>query len=133
MRAELVDELEDFLRQGDLWDEGQVGGLVARLEQESELTGDPIPARLAAPYRSLLLRLRMGPVPRRLAFEVEGILIPRTWKVMEAARDGLPDAELRTRIQVLNRRLARRFAEEASAQAEAASSGEAGSAREGRS
>jgi hypothetical protein len=31
---------------------------------------------------------------------------------MEAARDGLPDAELRTRIEVFNRRLSRTFAQE---------------------
>ena len=31
---------------------------------------------------------------------------------MEAARDELPDTEIRTRIEVMNRRLARVFAEE---------------------
>ena len=46
------------------------------------------------------------------AADVEAIIYPRLWKVMEAARDGLPDAEMRTRIEVMNRRLARVFAEE---------------------
>ena len=31
---------------------------------------------------------------------------------MEAVRDGMPDGELRTRIEVMKRRLARLFAEE---------------------
>ena len=62
--------------------------------------------------RALLVRMSMGDVPPRMANDVEGILYPRIWKVMEAARDGLPDGELRTRIEVLNRRLSRRLVEE---------------------
>jgi hypothetical protein len=51
----------------------------------------------------------MGPIPNRLQRDVEAVLYPRLWKVMEAARDDLPTGEQRTRIQVLNRRLARLF------------------------
>ena len=58
------------------------------------------------------MRLRIGTVDQRMANDVEGIVYPRLWKVMEAVRDGMPDGELRTRIEVLSRRLARRFAEE---------------------
>ncbi|HEX2039990.1 MAG TPA: hypothetical protein VHF47_09710 [Acidimicrobiales bacterium] len=112
MRAPLVDELEEFVRRGGLWDRGELDGLVTRLERESDETGDPIPRLLAHPLRALLVRLGMGEVPRRMANDVEGILYPRIWKVMEAARDGLPDGELRTRIEVLNRRLSRRLVEE---------------------
>jgi hypothetical protein len=112
MRAALVDELEEFVRRGGLWDRSELDGLVTRLERESEETGDPIPRLLAHPLRALLVRLGMGDVPRRMANDVEGILYPRIWKVMEAARDGLPDGELRTRIEVLNRRLSRRLVEE---------------------
>jgi len=112
MRSVLVDELEEFVRRGGLWDRSELDGLVNRLEQESEDTGDPIPRLLAHPLRALLVRLGMGEVPRRMANDVEGILYPRIWKVMEAARDGLPDGELRTRIEVLNRRLSRRLVEE---------------------
>ena len=112
MRAALVDELEEFVRRGGLWDRAELDGLVTRLEQEADDTGDPIPRLLAHPLRALLVRLGMGEVPRRMANDVEGILYPRIWKVMEAARDGLPDGELRTRIEVLNRRLSRRLVEE---------------------
>jgi len=112
MRAELVDEIEDFVRRGKLWQSDDLNELIARLESESDSTGDPIPRQLSAPLRALLLRMRIGAVPNRLASDVEGIVYPRLWKVMEAARDGLPDAELRTRIEVFNRRLSRTFAQE---------------------
>lgn len=109
MRAALVDELEEFIRRGALWDSGELEALIERLEGEAD---DPIPPLLAHPLRALLVRMSMGEVPTRMANDVEGILYPRIWKVMEAARDGLPDGELRTRIEVLNRRLSRRLVEE---------------------
>jgi len=109
MRAALVDELEEFIRRGALWERDELEALIERLEREPD---DPIPTLLAHPLRALCLRLSMGEVPTRMANDVEGILYPRIWKVMEAARDGLPDGELRTRIEVLNRRLSRRLVEE---------------------
>jgi hypothetical protein len=112
MRMALVDDLEDFIRRGSLWDASALQGLVTRLDRESETGSDPIPGLLSRPLRSLLVRMEMGQVPARMANDVEGIVYPRLWKVMEAVRDGLPDGELRTRIEVLNRRLARRFADE---------------------
>ena len=112
MRTDLVDELEDFIRRGGLWDPADLDSLVTRLEAEADDTDDTIPRLLAHPLRALLVRLSMGDVPHRMANDVEGIVYPRIWKVMEAARDGLPDGELRTRIEVLNRRLSRRLVEE---------------------
>jgi hypothetical protein len=112
MRSEVVDELEEFVRRGGVWDADELDSLIRRLELEAESHSDPIPHLLAQPLRALLVRLSMGEVPARMANDVEGILYPRIWKVMEAARDGLPDGELRTRIEVLNRRLSRRLVEE---------------------
>lgn len=112
VRADLVDELEEFVRAGSLWDPRALERIVERLEEESRATDDPVPEMLAHPLRAVLLRLGMGNVPHRLANDLEGIVYPRVWKVMEAARDGLPDGELRTRIEVLNRRLSRRLVEE---------------------
>lgn len=112
MRTALVDELEDFIRRGGLWDPADLDSLITRLEAEADDTDDSIPRLLAHPLRALLVRLSMGDVPHRMANDVEGIVYPRIWKVMEAARDGLPDGELRTRIEVLNRRLSRRLVEE---------------------
>jgi hypothetical protein len=112
MQLELADELEEFVRRGSLWDPDELGAIVSRLEHASDASDDPIPRLLSRPFASLLVRLRMGDMAPRFADDVEGIVYPRLWKVMEAVRDGMPDGELRTRIEVLNRRLARRFAEE---------------------
>jgi len=112
VRLEVVDQLEEFIRKGAVWAPDELRAMVERLEDESRATADPIPQLLSRPLASLLTRLRMGDIPQRMANDVEGIVYPRLWKVMEAVRDGLPDGELRTRIEVLNRRLARRFAEE---------------------
>lgn len=112
MRPGLVDELEEFVRAGSLWDPPALERIVERLEEESRATDDPVPQMLAHPLRAILLRLGMGEVSQRMTNDLEGIVYPRIWKVMEAARDGLPDGELRTRIEVLNRRLSRRLVEE---------------------
>jgi hypothetical protein len=108
----LVDELEEFVRRGALWDRPQLTELIARLEADTEGTGDPIPAMLGQTLRSVLLRMQLGPVPRRIACDVDGIVYPRVWKIMEAIRDGMPEGERRVRIEVFNRRLARCFAQE---------------------
>ena len=115
VRPALVDELEDFIRDGSLWEPAALGEVIERLEAESRATDDPVPQMLAHALRAILLRMGMGEVPLRLEKDLEGIVYPRIWKVMEAARDGLPDAELRTRIEVLNRRLSRRLVEESRA------------------
>jgi hypothetical protein len=112
VQMELADELEEFVRRGSLWDPEELGAMVTRLETVADTTADPIPRLLSRPLASLLVRMRMGELAPRFAHDVEGIVYPRLWKVMEAVRDGMPDGELRTRIEVLNRRLARRFAEE---------------------
>jgi hypothetical protein len=114
MRLALVDELEEFVRRGQLWEPAELEALVERLEQEAITTSDPIPSMLARPFNSLLVRQQMGNLPPRMAHDIEGIVYPRLWKVMEAVRDGMPDGELRTRVEVMNRRLARRFAQEQS-------------------
>ncbi|HEX3540562.1 MAG TPA: hypothetical protein VHT75_08990 [Acidimicrobiales bacterium] len=112
MRLALVDELEEFVRRGGLWDEAQRAALLAQLEADAADHGDVIAGLLAQPLRSVGLRRQRGEVPRRMACDVDGIVYPRLWKIMEAVRDGMPDGELRIRIEVFNRRLARCFAAE---------------------
>ena len=112
VRLSIADDLEEFVRKGELWDADELTTMIARLEQESADTTDPIPTMLARPFASLLWRQQMGAIPPRMAHDVEGIIYPRLWKVMEGLRGGLPDGELRTRVEVLNRRLARRFVQE---------------------
>ena len=108
----MADDLEAFVEAGDLWDSDAVIALIARLDAESATTGDPLPAQLGRPLGSVLWRLQLGPVPSRLAADIEAVTYPRLWKVLEAVRGGLPDGELRIRIEVMGRRLSRTFAEE---------------------
>lgn len=99
--------MEAWIERGALWDAEQLDALSQRLGEADSLGRD-----LAHAFAALRLRLRMGPLPSRLQRDVEAVLYPRLWKVLEAARDDLPTGEQRTRIQVLNRRLARLFVAE---------------------
>lgn len=100
------------MRVGALWDPTELAALVSRLEAEGQSGVDGVTALLAQPLRSVLIRIGMGPMPVRTAYDLEAIVYPRLWKVMEGVRDGMPDGEMRTRIEVFNRRLARYFARE---------------------
>lgn len=112
MRMELADELEEFVRLGHLWSNDECGALVERLNAESQADGDPLPARLGRFLDAVNIRTRIADVPSQLRVQIDAIVYPRIWKVIEGIRDGMPDAELRTRIEVMNRRLARLFVEE---------------------
>jgi hypothetical protein len=112
VRSDLVDHLEDFVGQGDLWSSEELGALVGRLRSEAEELDDPNASLLADALGPLLGRVTAGGLPRRTTHEVEAIVYPRIWKVMEAARAGLPDGEMRTRIGALERRLSDRLAQE---------------------
>ena len=112
MRVELADELEEFVRAGHLWNTEGCAAMVDRLLAESESTADPLPARLGRFLDAVAIRTRISEVPSNLRVQIDAIVYPRVWKLIEAIRDGLPDAELQTRIEVMNRRLARLFVEE---------------------
>lgn len=112
MRAAVADHLEEFVERDGLADAAAVAGLVARLEAEARRTGDPNAERLASALRALLPRLGGQGLPRRTAHEIEAIVYPRLWKVMEAARSGLPAGEIRTRIESLDRQVSRRLSRE---------------------
>jgi hypothetical protein len=112
VRVDLADELEEFVRLGGLWDDAVCAGMVDRLLAESTETADPLPARLGRFIEAVLIRSRMGDVSQHLVCDIDAIVYPRLWKLVEAIRDGMPDGELRTRIEVMNRRLSRLFVEE---------------------
>jgi len=112
MRMELADELEEFVRAGHLWSSEDCGAMVERLNSESETSGDPLPARLGRFLDAVKIRTQISDVPSSLRVQIDAIVYPRVWKLIEGIRDGMPDAELRTRIEVMNRRLARLFVEE---------------------
>lgn len=112
VRPGLADQLEDFVRRGALWDETERATLIASLERDAAERDDACAGLLTQSLRAVGLRSQIGEVPARTACDVEGVVYPRLWKVMEAVRDDMPDGELRTRIEVFNRRLARCFAAE---------------------
>ncbi|HEX3426637.1 MAG TPA: hypothetical protein VHT30_10935 [Acidimicrobiales bacterium] len=112
MRLAVVDELEEFVRAGGLWDEAQLEALIGTLDAEASHENDTVAELLTHPLRAVRLRADEGDISPRLAGDLEGIVYPRLWKIMEAVRDEMPDGELRVRIEVFNRRLARRFADE---------------------
>ena len=112
MRVEVAEQLEAFVEAGALWDAAGVERIVAWLTAESEATGDPLPGRLGRFLDAVRLRQLVDAVSAPERAEIEAIVYPRLWKVIEAIRAGLPDGELRTRVEVMNRRLARLFVEE---------------------
>ncbi|MFP5319190.1 MAG: hypothetical protein ACLGI2_12985 [Acidimicrobiia bacterium] len=102
MRHAVVEELERFIGDQALWRPDELQTMVARLRTEP----DEISHRLAATLEAVLDRLRAGPLPTRLVADIEGVVYPRLWKVMEAVWDELPASELCNRATVLDRRLA---------------------------
>ena len=114
MRMQVADELEEFVRLGNLWEPQECAAMVQRLTDESEQTGDPLPGRLGRFLEAVSIRIRIGDVPGALRVQIDAIVYPRVWKVIEGIRDGMPDGEMLTRIEVMNRRLARLFVEETS-------------------
>lgn len=108
MQADVVAFLEQLFEVGFVWDEAELEALAGHLEG---LDGSPV-AELASGFTGVRLRLAMAEMPEPLRREVEAVIYPRLWKVLEAVRAGLPEGEQRARVQVLNRRLARLLAAE---------------------
>jgi hypothetical protein len=107
---ELAEELERFIERDGLWDDDALERLADRLATGVEQ--DSLQADLTHVFTALRVRLGMGKVTTKLRRDVEAVVYPRLWKVIEALREDLPSGEQRIRIQVLNRRLARLFVDE---------------------
>lgn len=110
-----MEDLEEFIRAGNLWDPDELGRLIDDIVARADAADDDdtVLRPLAQFLRAVMLRTRMGDVGIRLRDDIEAVVYPRVWKLLEAARDGLPAAELTTRLQVMNRRLSRILANEA--------------------
>jgi hypothetical protein len=106
---DVVAFLEQLFENGFTWDEAELADLSARLEG---LDRSPV-AELAHGFAGVRLRLQMGDIAQPLRREIEAVIYPRLWKVLEAVRADLPEGEQRARVHVLNRRLARLLASEA--------------------
>jgi len=103
VQSDVITLLEDFFEDGFSWDEAVLDDLARRL---MALEGSPV-AAAAEGLAQVRHRLRTGAVPEPLRREVEAVIYPKLWKVLEAVRAGLPEGEQRARVHVLNRRLAR--------------------------
>jgi len=108
VEPDVVAFLENLCETGFGWDEAALAGLADRL---GALGSSPV-AGLAHAFAGLRLRLGVGDMPEPRRREVEAVVYPRLWKVLEAVRTGLPESEQRVRVHVLNRRLARLLAAE---------------------
>jgi hypothetical protein len=106
---QVVAFLEELFEVGIRWDEAELSSLVDRLAALGET---PV-SELAIGFAGVQGRLESGDLSEPLRREVEAVVYPRLWKVLEAVRAGLPEGEQRARVQVLNRRLARLLAAEA--------------------
>ena len=113
MDPDVVAFLEQLFETGFAWDEAELSRLADRLDA---LDGSPV-AELAYAFEAARLRLEMGEFPAAGRREVEAVVYPGLWKVLEAVRAGLPEGEQRARVRVLNRRLARLLAAETAARA----------------
>jgi hypothetical protein len=109
MEPDVVSVLEGLFEADFPWEDASLAEISDRL---TDLGATPV-AELAHGFAGLRLRLGMGDVPVPLRREIEAVIYPRLWKVLEAVRAGLPEGEQRARVQVLNRRLARLLAREA--------------------
>ena len=109
MAPHVIALLEQLFETGFTWDEAELADLADRL---GALGTSPV-AELAHGFAGVRLRLEMGETSEPLRREVEAVIYPRLWKVLEAVRAGLPEGEQRARVHVLNRRLARLLATEA--------------------
>ena len=112
MRAEVADGLEGFVEAGSLWDPPALAAFVAHLTAIAEADDDPLVGRLGRFLEAVRLRQQVGEVTPGMRAEIEAVVYPRVWKMIEAIRADMPQGELRTRLEVMNRRLARLFVEE---------------------
>jgi len=108
----VVEVLEGFIERGEMWDVPAMEAIVDFLEAETDATGDRIPLMLAKVFAAILLRTKMAPMDEHLAVDVQAHVYQRLYKVLEAAYDDLPEAEMRTRIEVFQRRLSRMIVDE---------------------
>ena len=115
MDPDVVAFLEQLFETGFAWDGTELSRLADRV---GALDGSPV-AELSHAFTAVRLRLETGEIAEARRREVEAVIYPWLWKVLEAVRAGLPEGEQRARVRVLNRRLARLLAAESAGDAAA--------------
>jgi hypothetical protein len=97
-----------FIEEGHLWSPGELDSLLERLVSEGRKAGnEALAVRLAAGFEPLVERRRGDPLPLRLRADLEAVVYPRLWKLVEGIQGGVADGELDNRINALRRGIAR--------------------------
>jgi len=109
----VVGQLVRFIEEGHLWVPGELDSLLDRLVREGAQVGDgSLATRLVAGFEPLVERRRGDPLPRRVLVDLEAVVYPRLWKLIEGVQTGVLDGELNNRIDALRRGIARVLDEE---------------------
>jgi len=111
MREWVVGQVLRFIEEGHLWQAGELDSLLDRLRTTAPGEGD-LAVRLADAFTPLVDRRSSGALPLRLRVDIEAVIYPRLWKVVEGVQIGVMDGDLRNRIDALRRGLARVLDEE---------------------
>lgn len=101
--VDLADELERLLEHDAVRETAELRHCAERL------AGVPgAPAAVLSPcLTTLAARLEQTRWTDHQRHDVEGVVYPRLWKLLEAVRDGLPEGEQLNRLRALEQRLAR--------------------------
>ena len=100
----LVDEVLVFIEAGDIWIDGRLDALVAAL-RSGQSDGHALPSLLADGFGPLIERQAVGPVPIRLRADLEAVVYPRLWKLVEGILGEMTAGELVNRVDALHRGL----------------------------
>ena len=84
-----------------MWNDDELGRGAERLAATAEEPAATLARCLAALHAHLAHRA----VDHRHRRDLEGVLYPRLWKVVEAVRDGLPPGEQLNRVRALDQRV----------------------------
>jgi len=111
MREWVVGQVLRFIEEGHLWQAGELDSLLDRLRTNAPGEGEFAP-RLADAFTPLVDRRSGGTMSLRLQVDLEAVIYPRLWKIVEGVQTDVMDGELYNRIDGLRRGLARVLDEE---------------------
>jgi hypothetical protein len=106
VRDWIIGQVLHFIEEGLLWKPGELDSLLDRLRTAAP-GGDDFALRLANGFTPLAERRLGSPLPLRLRVDLEAVVYPRLWKIVEGMQGDVLDGELHNRVDALRRGLAR--------------------------
>ena len=97
---DVAEEIEEFVRRGGATSSTELEQLGAHLARSG-----PVGSHLGsvlAPWQAVV---GSGPVSATRQIDVEALVYPRLWRIIEAVRDDLPVGEIENRVRGLEVRL----------------------------